>query len=147
MDTSQEIYKMRETIRQIVRNLGIMEKNESSCCGTTLNQCHTIVEIGRVKEISLIDLSEKIGLDKSTMSRNVDILVNQGVVKRELHPQDRRYVTITLTQKGEEIFNKIEESMGLFYKNIYEAIPEKKRHQVLESLELLLFALKNNKCC
>lgn len=114
MDTSQEIYKLRETIRQIVRNLGMMEKSEVSCCGTTLSQCHIIVEIGRAKEISLIDLSEKIGLDKSTMSRNIDILVNQGVVKRDLHPEDRRYVTITLTQKGEEIFSKIEESMGLF---------------------------------
>jgi hypothetical protein len=38
---------LRELIRVLVRNLGILEKSDASCCGVTISQCHAIVEIGR----------------------------------------------------------------------------------------------------
>ena len=39
---------LRELIRLLVRNLGILEKGDASCCDVTISQCHAIVEIGRV---------------------------------------------------------------------------------------------------
>lgn len=38
---------LRELIRILVRDLGILEKSDGSCCGVTITQCHAIVEIGR----------------------------------------------------------------------------------------------------
>lgn len=138
---------LRELIRILVRNLGILEKGEATCCGTTISQCHAIVEIGRTKQISLNELADLLGLDKSTMSRTINNLVENNLVIRETHAEDRRYVTIELTENGKEVYKSIENSMGIYYKQILESIPEDKREQVLESLKLLTDAVKENKCC
>ena len=138
---------LRELIRVLVRNLGILEKSEATCCGTTVAQCHAIVEIGRAKEMSLNELAQLLALDKSTMSRTTNNLVESGLVVRELHSEDRRYVTIKLTEEGRTVLESIEGSMELFYKSIFSEIPEDKREQVLESLQLIINAAKKNKCC
>lgn len=138
---------LRELIRILVRDLGILEKGDSTCCGVTISQCHAIVEIGRAQEISLNKLAEILTLDKSTISRTINNLVENGLAIRELHPEDRRYITIKLTNEGIKIFKNIEGSMGKYYKNIFESISKNKREQVLESLKLLVEAVNQNKCC
>jgi DNA-binding MarR family transcriptional regulator len=138
---------LRELLRMLIRNLGILEKGEASCCGTTISQCHAIVEIGRTKEISLNELADLLGLDKSTMSRTTNNLVEDNLVIREVHSEDRRYIILKLTKEGETVYKSIETSMETYYENILESIPENKRDQVLESLKLLTDAVKINKCC
>lgn len=138
---------LRELIRTLVRNLGILEKTDASCCGVTLAQCHAVVEIGRMEKISLVDLAALLGLDKSTMSRTINNLVEADLARRDLDAENRRYVIIQLTERGKEVFRNIEESMDSYYKSIFGSIPEEKHGQVLESLQLLAEAVRNNKCC
>lgn len=146
MEIQSKVY-LRELIRLLVRNLGLLEKSEASCCEITISQCHAIVEIGRIEKLSLNKLAELLELDKSTTSRTINNLVDLGLVQREVSPEDRRYITINLTTEGEKIYRNIENSMDEYYLNIFNSIPEEKRKQVLESLELLIEAIKNNKCC
>ena len=138
---------LRELIRILVRDLGILEKSAISCCGVTLTQCHAVVEIGRKGKISLVDLAGLLGLDKSTMSRTINNLVELDLVLRDLDVENRRYVIIQLTENGENIFKNIEDSMNGYYKSIFNSISENKRNQVMESLQLLTNAVENNDCC
>ena len=138
---------LRKLIRVLVRNLGILEKSDASCCGVTVTQCHAIVEIGQKEKVSLVDLADLLDVDKSTMSRTVNNLVESGLAIRELDTENRRFVVIQLTEDGRNVFNSIEKSMETYYKDIFSSIPEDKRGQVLESLALLTDAAKNNKCC
>lgn len=132
---------LRELLRVLIRKLGILQKNDASCCGVTIAQCHTLVEIGRKRKISLIELSELLGLDKSTMSRTISNLVGADLVKRETDPENRRYITIELTSKGREVFQMIEDNMHTYYSNIFHSIPETKRKDILESLEILIASI------
>lgn len=138
---------LRELIRILVRNLGVLEKSDASCCGVSLTQCHAIVEIGRKERLSLVELAELLGLDKSTMSRTVNSLVEDDLVLRDLDTENRRYVVIQLTENGRNVFQTIEQSMEGYYTAIFSAIPEEKQTQVLESLQLLAEAVRSNKCC
>lgn len=138
---------LRELIRILVRDLGLLEKSDSNCQGVTISQCHAIVEIGRTKEISLNELAGLLNLDKSTMSRTINKLVGDNLVIRETHPEDRRYIVIKLTENGLKVFKTIEENMSTYYKNVFIAIPEDKREQILDSLKILIEALHKNKCC
>ena len=131
---------LRELLRILIRNLGVLEKNEAGCCGTTTAQCHAIVEVGRSGEVTLNELAELLVLDKSTMSRTINNLVETGQVVRETHSEDRRYVSIKLTEEGDKTFQTIEASMKKYYEDIFRAIPEEKREQVIESLELIVQA-------
>ena len=138
---------LRELLRILVRDLGILEKSDASCCGISIAQCHAIVEIGRRGKITLVELADLLGLDKSTMSRTINNLVEADLVLRELDMENRRYVIIQLTDNGRTVFKSTEESMNSYYQSILSSIPEDKRNQVLESLRLLTSAVEANRCC
>lgn len=138
---------LREIVRILVRNLGLLERNKSCCCGVTLAQCHAIVEIGRAKEINLNSLAELLNLEKSTMSRTINNLVNESLVLREVHTENRRYIKIKLTEKGEEIFKEIEQTMEDYYNEVISLVPSNKKEQVLESMQILVNVVNVNKCC
>lgn len=147
MEKNKNINELRELTRLLVRNLGILDKSEASCCGTTIGQCHAIVEIGRAQEISLNELADILKLDNSTMSRTVNNLVDQQLVVREVDAQDRRYVKMKLTNKGVAVYWSIENNMNIYFQSILNDIPEEKHGQIIESLVLLVEAMNNKKCC
>jgi DNA-binding MarR family transcriptional regulator len=137
-------FQLRENIRQLERKLGILQDNQQACCCISMAQCHALVEIGRAKSISLNELSKKLNVDNSTTSRAVNKLVIGNLVKRDIDPNDRRYVTIALTEHGEEVFLNIESDKNTYFKQVYDSIPESKREQVVESLRILIEAITAN---
>ncbi|MDF2892187.1 MAG: transcriptional regulator, MarR family [Clostridia bacterium] len=147
MDKNKYVYELRDLTRLLVRNLGILDKSEASCCGTTIGQCHAIIEIGTAQEISLNELADILKLDNSTISRTVNNLVDQQLVVREIDPQDRRYIKMKLTDRGWTVYESIEKNMNMYYACLLKDIPEEKHAQVIESLALVVEAMKNNKCC
>lgn len=139
--------ELRELVRVLVRRLGILEKSDFSCCGISLAQCHAVVEIGRRGKINLNDLAELLGVDKSTMSRTINNLVESGLAARDLDGGDRRYVVIQLTEAGERFFENTETGMEKYFQAVLSRIPEEKRGQILESLALLTAAIGDEGCC
>ena len=147
MDENKHVDELRELTRLLVRNLGFLDKSEASCCGTTIGQCHSIIEIGVAQEISLNELADILKLDNSTMSRTVNNLVEQQLVIRESDSRDRRYIKMKLTGKGWIVYKSIQKNMNIYFESLFRDIPEEKHEQVIESLMLLVKAMKNNKCC
>ena len=130
------IQQFREYTRQLECYLGYMNQADCCCCGVSQTQCFLIVEIGRKSGISVKELAEILRMDKSAVSRSVEELVQKGFVERNPSKEDRRYVELSLLQKGQERFEKIEHDMYFKFKEVWERIPEEKREQVLESLRL-----------
>ncbi len=147
MNEATKAKLLRELVRVLERKLGVLEDGELSCCGISMAQCHALVEIGREKSISLVELSKLLDLDNSTMSRTVNNLVNSGMAERELDPNDRRYVAIKLTEAGIKAYDEIEKNMNLYFEQIFEVIPAQKRDQVLDSLQVLVTAITQTDCC
>ncbi len=140
--------RLRESIRHLEQKMGVLEGDRFACCGiASLAQCHALVEIGRSGRLSLAELAALLNLDTSTMSRTVEKLVKGKLAKREPDENDRRYVRIGLTTRGRELYNIIEDEMKKYYDKVLSDIPEGKREQVLESLELLLEAVGIKDCC
>lgn len=139
--------KLKDILRDIVRNLGLLEKNKEFCCGITYAQYCAVIEIGRAKEVFFKDLSEKLKLDKSTTSRTVDNLVKLNYAQLDTYAENRRFIKITLTNEGQKLFESIENGATQYYKNILELVPKDKRDQLVESLEYLLSAVSKVKCC
>jgi DNA-binding MarR family transcriptional regulator len=147
MEDIQQVKRLREMMRLLVRKLGFLERGEASCCQITISQCHTIVELGRAGKLSLIDLADSLNLDKSTVSRSVDNLVNQELVIREADLEDRRFVRLRLTERGQKIYQEIERRMENYFLEIIRTIPEDKREQVIESIDYLTKGIHRFNCC
>jgi len=134
--------QFREQIRILERKLGLLKKNNGSCCAEvlTLAQCHALVEIGRVNTISLKELSVILAIDMSTTSRTVDGLVKKGYVQRIPSLEDRRSVDISLTDSGMVIFETIESNNDTFFADIFNNIPNAEKMMVLHALDVILEA-------
>ena len=132
----------REKVRHMERELGWSQKADVQCCGVTMAQCHALLEIGCRDEVSIVELAGALGVDTSTLSRTIDAMVRSALVNRFLNPQDRRYVSLTLTEQGRAVFHTIETSFNAYVARVFEFIPEEKHAQVMESLILLTSALE-----
>ena len=140
MEEMEPHKRLRALVGQLERKTGVLKDFQMACCNITMAQCHALVEIGRAGSISLVELSEMLGLESSTMSRTVNHLVNAEMVHRETDPTNRRYVTISLTEDGQQIFDGIEAYMNLFYRQVLRNISEEKQAGVLESIQILIDA-------
>lgn len=136
MDIST-IRRFRENIRHIERELNI--QNNSNCChGASLAQCHTLLELFSHKSINLNELSERLYLDKSTVSRTIEGLVKNGLVNRSIPKENRRKIIISLTEKGIGICNQINRDNDSYFGAVLDSIPEKEFPIFLKSFEILV---------
>jgi len=100
--------------------------NNSACSiGINIPQCHTIMEIGLAEPLSVNTLAEKMSVDKSTVSRQVEKLVKSELVLRTASPEDRRKVNISLSPKGKEIYQTMNTSLNEQFKNAFQKINPK----------------------
>ena len=139
-----QVKLFRENTRRLEMNLGNINNSDCCCCGISDTQCFILVEIGRKPDISVKELAGILRLDKSGISRMVEELVQKEFVERKPSKEDRRYVVLNLTVKGSERFNQIENNMNIKFKSILDRIPEEKRNQVIEALELYNVACEAN---
>jgi DNA-binding MarR family transcriptional regulator len=137
----QKIEAFRKSLRAIERDIVSQFKDGISCCGISLAQCHVILEIGLRKLTNISQLAENLSLDKSTLSRTIDGLVNLGSIERVPDPNDRRFMKLSLTEAGEKVFNNINDFCNQDYQNIFNNIPKEKHDQVIESVSLLAQAM------
>lgn len=135
----------RAKLRRLEREIGWRLKSDASCCGISVAQCHVLQEIAAQGEIAIIELADRLGLDPSTLSRTIDHMVKGEMVNRLVDPGDRRYVALTLTEKGNEIFHTIETMYYEYFTKIFSCIPEEKHAQVVESFCLFADALQKSK--
>jgi Transcriptional regulators len=90
---------------------------------------------------TLNDISEWLGLSKSTVSGIVDRLVRQGIVIREVPEDNRRIVQLSLSPEFQED-NILKDFMNEFTTNIFKDIDKEELKKIIEGLELLFKLLK-----
>lgn len=136
------IQEFRGILRQLEAEIERNLSEETQCCGVTLPQCHLLIETGSRNSASLGELADALELDKSTLSRTVESLVQRGYVKRDEDSTNRRKVSITLTSEGASKTNTININCNSFYAEVFSNINEEKHEQIIESLSLLASAMK-----
>ncbi|EEK73113.1 MULTISPECIES: MarR family winged helix-turn-helix transcriptional regulator [Bacillus] len=75
----------------------------ASTLGLTVQQMGILNSIYATPNTTLKDISERLSVPKSTMSVNVDELVNLGLIERKQSHEDRREIQLKVTTKGQEI--------------------------------------------
>ncbi|HEX2968596.1 MAG TPA: MarR family winged helix-turn-helix transcriptional regulator [Bacteroidales bacterium] len=127
----------RELLRRFEREL-FVQNNESCCTGITLAQCHVLLEIESRGKESLSELAGNIGLDKSTISRTVDGLVNIGLVDRSVTSEDRRMATLQLTEAGKKICSTINKTSDEYYEDTLSVLNEVETEEIILLLNKLI---------
>ena len=88
------------------------------------------------------DLALRLGLDNSTLTRNIKKLEKMELVKRRSDNYDKRIHRIILTQKGSALLVLIEEKLEVQNSYILEMIDLDTQEHLLTLLEKLTWALE-----
>ena len=137
------IRSFRKMLRRLERISSGKFKESSNGNGVTPAQGHTLLEIEQNGQSTLFRIAKNLSLDKSTLSRTVDGLVNIGLVMRVPDPSDRRSNLITLTAHGRAICRRMNSTNDDYYGQVINRIPKQKREQVVESVVLLVRAMEH----
>ena len=137
-----DVREFGELMSVMIRSFVALERSEIFNSGVTMSQCSTILAIGKKGSMTMNALSAWMNLATSTMTRIVDNLVRDGYIERGQDPQDRRVVQVTLTERGRQLFEAIMQIYHDYHRKIVERIPADELHKVVESLKLLIEAIK-----
>ena len=139
-----KIRSFRKTLRQFERLLDGLLKESCCCCGITTAQCHALLEIEADGQTTTVQLSKSLGLDKSTLSRTIDGLVNIGLAERIPHPSDRRYTLIALSKQGKIICEEINRVNDDYFERVFRAIPDAEHDEVTRYFGILVKAIADH---
>ncbi|WP_208590234.1 MarR family winged helix-turn-helix transcriptional regulator [Gracilibacillus suaedae] len=145
---TQDMQEMRHLFVVLSRQFGLLQKESSQCCGVTTIQSHILYEIKQGHHMTLNELAQRLCLDNSTTSRHVHGLVEKEYVVRLPHPEDRRYVTLELSEKGKKLEAEITEMMTTSIMNMFKDLPEDKMISMrTEIKDLTEIMRKSDICC
>jgi DNA-binding MarR family transcriptional regulator len=136
-------------IQELVHVVQIFERDEIKPHGFTSTQCYVLITLKKEKELTMNELSLRLNLEKSTMTRILNILERDGYVLRTKSDQDKRQVIAALTQKGHAAAEAMTDSIESYYMKIVHHLPEGRVEEVLAAVSYLIHAFKqsNPKCC
>ncbi|WP_020593355.1 bifunctional helix-turn-helix transcriptional regulator/GNAT family N-acetyltransferase [Kiloniella laminariae] len=138
------IHKIRSASRSLIRELGFLNK---TIAGTGLpgSYVHAIVEIGTTGELTARELSEKLLLEKSTISRLVRSLIEREEISENRSLVDARQKNLRLTQKGQQTLTKINLYAASQVREAISPLSLNKQQEILTGLTDYCLALKNSR--
>ena len=122
-----------ELLKQFLIDLQCLFRTNLRHLNLTLPQIILISSIPS-NGIDMTSLSKKIGIDNSTLTRLIRILLKNGIVEKTANPKDKRSIIVSLLPKGESLQLNIEKEIDLFISALYKNIPMENRDELKESL-------------
>jgi DNA-binding MarR family transcriptional regulator len=109
--------------------------------GLSPSEIHCVEAINPDEKISGNDLSERMGLSPSRGSRIIEHLIEKGLLARNIHPGDRRFNALSLTQEGRDTRRGVENAKKVCELKITNRMNEEQIDQIKMGLEILIDVL------
>ncbi len=109
----------------------------------SMAQFHTLAFVDMEQGASLSEAARHIGLGLPSMSKQVEALVDRGLLTRSVHGEDRRRICLALTPRGkQELDVAYLHTQGYFTEKFAE-LTETERQQIVAAMNVMkkLFVL------
>jgi DNA-binding MarR family transcriptional regulator len=97
----------------------------------------TLGYLNRHEGTSLSEVAEHIGLSLPSMSELIDGLVVRGLVFRRTHPEDRRRMTLALSDSGRATLRTANEATASYLEARFRELSTVDRGKVIEAMHIL----------
>lgn len=115
-----------------------------------MSQCLTLEQLLDDGRLTVRQLAARLGLDTSTVTRVVDVLVRDGLLARARDEgHDRRRVFVELTANGHVLAQQLVECADVYCARILARVPAERREHVVAALQLIIDAIDDvpSDCC
>src|SRR6266511_766405 len=133
--------RFAELLSCVAREVTLRQASEVCCGDLTLEQFRTLQAVHSSERASIGSLSAELGVDVSTMSRNVSVLERDGYLVRARSEDDARFVYVSLTAKGRRARETLRCSERDVLRDVYDRLPTAERARVMKTLEALRLCL------
>jgi len=145
MPTSGEVAALAAlagSLRHLARELQQLERAQAKEWGFTTSQCRVVLELADAGSLPMRELVERLQLESSTVTRIVDNLVRDGLLRRAREQRDRRLVLVQLTERGQASAAALEAAIAGCYRRFLQRLPGSSVQQVVASVRLVRTALE-----
>lgn len=144
LESEEDMYALNneiiESFTEINKAIYRLLKKEADRFGITVVQLKALYKISVNPDMGLGELAEKLRLTNSTVSGVIDRLVHSELVERVIPPENRRSVSIHLTEKGSLLLGRLMESDSILIQKIKGLmdLPEEEIQHLLRLHKLVL---------
>jgi MarR family transcriptional regulator, 2-MHQ and catechol-resistance regulon repressor len=92
-----------DVMTELLRIYQFRDRDRVGPHGVTVTQSYALEAILRRRELTAKELAQELALEKSTVSRLVDAMVERGLVERVEHPSDARSTLLRATRLGRRV--------------------------------------------
>ena len=131
---------LSELLVNLTTHYNAFVRSAASQLNLTVSQAFHLISIPH-DGIPMSNLAHKLGLDASTLTRNIQKLENYGLIHRKRDPYDKRVQKAVLTKQGVEITEEIEAILLQMNNSITEQIDLDAQENLCELLEKLVWAM------
>ena len=139
-----KIGEIRLHSRALVRELDVVN-GVFRDTGFTFSQCHVMFELALNGRLNLMELAERLLIDKSNASRTVKKLVQLGLIKSQKIAADQRQKVFSLTAKGERALKSTNALADRQVEMALNNLSPDQQDVVTEGLRLYSTALKRSR--
>ena len=93
-----------DVMTELLRIYQFRDRDRVNAHGISVTQSYALGVILRRREVTAKELAYELALEKSTVSRLVDAMVDGGLVSRVDHPSDARSALLRATPLGRRLY-------------------------------------------
>jgi DNA-binding MarR family transcriptional regulator len=135
--------RLHSLVMDFVRVVGLLQLNHADpAVPLSLSQAFALHELDTPEPLAQRDLAERLGLEKSTVSRLVADMEQKELVVRERDPANRRLYRLRLTDKGRRLHATAASGAHQRFVQWFAAMPSDARDALLTGLPALIEAAR-----
>ncbi|MGK5740208.1 MarR family winged helix-turn-helix transcriptional regulator [Micromonospora sp. URMC 103] len=138
MVDGDDVGTAQDALMRFIRNFGLHQPDRTPC-GQPLpvSEAHALAEIARDGHLRQAELTRRLRLEKSTISRLVTNLERRGWITRQAASEDGRGVLLQLTEAGVTAAARQAEARRTKFTTLLARIPDEQRASVVHALQTL----------
>lgn len=131
-------------LRKVIRAIDLHSKHLSKTSGLTSPQLLILLEIDKVPAINSSQIAKNVNLSAATVTSILDRLENKDLVSRVRDSQDKRKVSLYLTDNGKAILQNAPQALQENFINSFSNLADWEQSQLLSSTERLADMMNAN---
>ena len=125
-----------EYLHSFILHMNVVIRRVSANNNLSLSQYFALSKIP-TSGISMTELSKIVGIDKSTLTRNINILLQSDLVEKRKSDFDKRGYTGFLSSLGEDLSGKLHDEIEIIFYLFIEAGAADSKQDFINMLETI----------
>jgi len=143
LDNNSDASKLADLTFQLLSECQEKEHRLAEHHGLTQAEFRCLRFFGTNECLNNKQIAERMGLSPSRLTRIVDGLVTKQYMQRDIEPNDRRNMRVTLSNKGVHIVKQLNSDYINIHREILDEIDEEHHETLITAMDHFLTALQS----